>query len=243
MNFFRRHWYEAGAVVAIGTLVWLVLMWQDMGVLQRLLLLNFVVLLVHQYEEYGWPGGEPAIMNMALQRSPNPDRYPLNQNSAMVVNVLAAYGFYLVPVFLPTVIWLGLAPVLFGMLQFVVHGVVTNVKLRSAYNPGLAAVVLGHIPIGTYYLYQVHVQGLVSVWDWVLAIAYMLAFQYVFLLKMTYTWLADRNSPYAFADEEMRRFNVPEKLARSSRRADHSGGLAEPSAAADPARGVASPDS
>jgi hypothetical protein len=27
----------------------------------------------------------------------------------------------------------------------------------------------------------------------------MLAFMYVFLVKTTYTWLADRNSPYAFA--------------------------------------------
>ena len=52
--------------------------------------------------------------------------------------------------FFPTVIWLGLAPVLFGILQFVIHGIVTNAKLRSLYNPGSAAVVLGHIPIGAY---------------------------------------------------------------------------------------------
>jgi Protein of unknown function with HXXEE motif len=96
-----------------------------------LLLLNFVVLLVHRFEEYGWPGGFPAIMNMVLQPSPTPDHYKLNQNSAMAVNVLAAYGFYLIAVFFPTVIWLGLAPVLFGMLQFVVHGIGVNVKLRS----------------------------------------------------------------------------------------------------------------
>ena len=217
MSFFRRHWYEVGAVVAVCTVVWLILGWQDMGVLQRLLLLNFVVLLIHQYEEYGWPGGEPAIMNVVLRSSSIPDRYPLNQNSAMVINVLAAYGFYLVPVFFPSVIWLALAPVLFGLLQFVVHGVVTNVKLRSVYNPGLAAVALGHIPIGVYYLYYVHTQGLVSVWDWVFGVAYMVAFQYVFLVKMTYAWLADRNSPYVFADEEMRRFNVPEKLKRVTR--------------------------
>jgi hypothetical protein len=218
MNFFRRHWYEVGAVVAVGTTVGLVLGWQGMGVLQRLLLLNFIVLLVHQYEEYGWPGGEPAIMNMVIQPSPTPDRYPLNQNSAMAVNVLAAYGFYLVPVFLPTLIWLGLAPVLFGMLQFVVHGVMTNVKLKSLYNPGLAAVVLGHIPVGVYYLWYVHTQGLAGVGDWVAGVAYMLAFQYVFLVKMTYNWLSDRNSPFPFSEAEMRRFSVRDKLDRLNRR-------------------------
>jgi hypothetical protein len=30
----------------------------------------------------------------------------------------------------------------------------------------------------------------------------------MFLVKMTYVWLADQNWPYAFGDEEMRRFNV-----------------------------------
>ena len=190
--------------------------------MQRLLLLNFVALLVHQYEEYGWPGGLPAILNMVLRPSPTPDRYWLNQNSAMVLNALAAYGFYLVPVLFPNVIWLALAPVLFGLIQFVFHGVLTSVKLRSVYNPGLAAVVLGHIPIGVYYLYHVHTQGLASVWDWVFGVVYMVAFQYIFIVKMTYTWLADRNSPYAFAGEEMRRFNVPEKLERMNRLAVNS---------------------
>ena len=49
-------------------------------------------------------------------------------------------------------------------------------------------------------------------WSWVFGVVYMLAFQYVFLVKMTYVWLADQNSPYTFAEEEMRRFNVAERL-------------------------------
>src|SRR5881227_2165940 len=101
MCFFRRHWYDVGLVVALLASVALVVLWRDMDVLQRLLLLNFIVILVHQYEEYGWPGGEPAIMNLVIQPSATPNRYPLNQNSAMVINVLAAYAFYLVPVFFP----------------------------------------------------------------------------------------------------------------------------------------------
>ena len=104
------------------------------------------------------------------------------------------------------------------MLKFIVHGIVTNLKLRCVYNPGLAAVVLGHIPIGVYYLYYVHAHGLASQWDWVFGVAYMLAFIYVGLIKMNFTWLTDPNSPYPFADEEMRRFNVPEKLKRLAAR-------------------------
>lgn len=220
MNFFRRHWYEVGAVVAVIATVWLVVGWQDMGVLQRLLLLNFIVILIHQYEEYGWPGGLPAIINLAMRNSPTPDRYPLNQNSAMIINVGAAYTFYLIPVFFGHVIWLGLAPVLFGLTQFLGHGIVFNRKLRSIYNPGLAAVTLGHVPIGIYYIYYIYyiqTHGLATIWNWVIAVVYMLVFTWVALVKMTYTWLADRESPYVFDEVEMRRFNVPEKLARLSR--------------------------
>jgi hypothetical protein len=214
MHFLRRHWYNLGLIPALLAIVALAVLWRDMDVLQRLLLLNFVVILIHQYEEYGWPGGEPAIINLVLQPSPTPNRYPLNQNSAMVINVLASYGLYLVPVFLPRVIWLGLAPVLFGMSQFIVHGIVTPRKMRSIYNPGLAAVVLGHIPIGVFYIYYIQTHGLARVWDWVLGVAYMFAFVFITLLKMTYTWLADPESPFVFDEVEMRRFSVREKLDR-----------------------------
>ena len=117
MRFLRRHWYDLGLIPAAVTIGVLVLRWGDMDVLQRLLLLNFVAIILHQYEEYGFPGGEPGIINIVVRPSEKPDRYPLNQNSAMLINVLATYGLYLVPVFFPRIIWLGLAPVLFGIFR------------------------------------------------------------------------------------------------------------------------------
>jgi hypothetical protein len=214
MNFLRRHWYNVGLFVAIVSIVYLIFAWGDMWVLQRLLFMNFIVLLLHQFEEYGFPGGEPAIMNMALQPSSTPNRYPLNQNSAMITNVVIVYIMYLVPVFFSDVIWLGLAPMLFGMMQFMVHGIMTPKKLGQFYNPGLGAVVLGHIPLAIYYIYYIHSNGIVTGWDWIVGIVYMILTAFIVVNKMTYSWLADENSPYPFAEEEMRRFNVPEKLQR-----------------------------
>lgn len=213
MRTLRRHWYNIGLVVAVAAALCLWLVWAHIDVVQRLLALNFIAILAHQFEEYGWPGGEPAIMNMVLRQSDRPDRYPLNQNSAMIVNVLASYAFYLIPVFLPNVIWLGLAPVLFGMVgQFIVHGILTNYKMRTFYNPGFAAVLLLHIPIGAYYIYYVHANNLIGAWDWVIGVIYMVVFTFVSLVKMTYAWLADKDSPYVFADEEMSRFGVKHRL-------------------------------
>lgn len=214
MKFLRRHWYNVGLVVAIISSIYLIVAWGDMVILQRLLLMNFIVILLHQFEEYGLPGGEPAIMNMALQPSSTPNCYPLNQNSAMITNVVISYSMYLIPVFFPNVIWLGLAPMLFGMMQFIVHGIMTPKKLGQFYNPGLGAVILGHIPLAIYYIYYIHSIGIVTGWDWLVGFIYMIVAALIVVNKMTYSWLANKNSPYPFTDEEMKKFNVPEKLRK-----------------------------
>ena len=92
--------------------------------------------------------GEPMIMNRILQGSDIPDRYPLNQFSAMFTNEFFSYVIYLFPILPPTVAWLGIAPMLMGMMQFLVHGIMTNVRMKSIYNPGVGAVVFLHIPWG-----------------------------------------------------------------------------------------------
>jgi hypothetical protein len=143
-----------------------------------------------------------------------PDRYPLNQNNAFVINVPLAYSFYLIPVFFPDAVWVGLAPVLFGFGQFVGHGIANNRKLKSLYNPGLAAVVLGHVPLGVWYLREVHIRGVISVWDWAFAIVYMALFIVVGMLKVGYGILSDEDSSYPFAPEEMERFERRRRLAR-----------------------------
>jgi hypothetical protein len=214
MKFFRRHWYDIGGIVAIGAIACLVIFWNQMDILVRLQLMSFIAILVHQYEEYGFPGGEPAIMNMALQNSDVPDHYPLNQNSAMITNVLATYIVYLLPVFLPHVIWLGLAPMLFGMAQFIVHGIATNIKMKSIYNPGLGAVVFLHFPLGIYYIWYITSNGLAQGTDWLLAVVYLAFIAGGIVGGLTYRILAKHDSEFVFDDVEMRRFNVAEKLGR-----------------------------
>ena len=61
MRFIRRHLYTLGLPIAIVAVMWAVV--SDLTRVQWILLLNFVVLLLHQFEEYAWPGGEPRIIN------------------------------------------------------------------------------------------------------------------------------------------------------------------------------------
>lgn len=53
---------------------------------------------------------------------------------------------------------------------------------------------------------EVDKQGLITAGDWWLAVTYLIGFVVVFLAGVTYVWLADRNSPYPFAPEELDRF-------------------------------------
>ncbi len=213
MHFVRRHWYSLGLALAAIAVVWACL--GNLRAVQLILLLNFVVLLLHQFEEYAWPGGEPWIINeVMMPNGSRPDRYPLNQNNAFVINVILAWPFYLLPVFFPNVVWLGLAPALFGFAQFFMHGVATNRKLMSLYNPGLGAVVLGHIPIGIWYLFEMHSKSILTLWDWLFAALYLAGFVVVGMNAVGYMILADKDSPYPFSPEEMERFRRRHHIAR-----------------------------
>lgn len=212
MSFLRRHWYDLGAVVAIGVGAVSFSLWHDMSLIQRVLLLNFIMMLAHQYEEYGWPGGFPPLVNLVVWPRNKPDRYPLNQNGAMVINLIWSYVFYLAPVFFPTAIWLALGPMLVGFLQVIAHGILTNVKLKAPYNPGMVTALLGFLPLGVYYVYLI--KGMATTWDWGIGFAYMAGFLYFGVLKLNFTWLSAPNSPYPFAPEEMRRFGFPDRAKR-----------------------------
>lgn len=216
LKFICRHWYNIGLTVAVAAAAVLAACWQDISVLLRLNTISFIAMLVHQFEEYGFPGGEPMIMNRALQGSDIPDRYPLNQFSAMFTNVFFTYVIYLLPILFPNVIWLGIAPMLMGMMQFMVHGIMTNIKMKSIYNPGLGAVVFLHIPVGVSYIRYITVSQLATGATWAIGIIYTLVSTGFVLGYLTYIGLSDRNTKWIFDDAELKRFHVEEKLAKKN---------------------------
>ena len=217
MNFMRKNWYYAGGALFVALAVTLAIAWNSLSILHRLLTISFMALLLHQLEEYAWPGGFPPVFNIAFQPKPGgtPDRYPLNRSNALFVNVFFAYPFYIIPILFPNLVWLGLAQVLFGgVAQFIVHGFMINAKLRSFYNPGLFTVVFLHWPIGIYYIWYVSANALVQPWMWPVAIL-IVAAAAVFGVSLPVTrWLLDKDSPYPFSEKEMARFHVQEKMER-----------------------------
>lgn len=220
MKFMRNHWYDLGLIPITAAAICLIFGWSAMDILQKLAFFNFIVIFLHQFEEYRFPGGEPAITNLASQPSDDApaDRYPLNQNNAMVINVAAAYTFYLFPVLFPHVLWLGLAPVIFGMAQLIIHVLKTPHQIGNRiYSPGAAAVVFGHLPVGIYWLYFTISNRMLGWYDVVLGIAYLAAFIGGFMLKVGYGVLKKNDSPYPFPEEEFERGGYAERIRNSKK--------------------------
>jgi sterol desaturase/sphingolipid hydroxylase (fatty acid hydroxylase superfamily) len=72
LKFLRRHWHDIGLFSAIVAGAYLIFAWKELVFLQKLLLLNFIVVLLHQFEEYSWPGGFPAVANIVMMPSSFP---------------------------------------------------------------------------------------------------------------------------------------------------------------------------
>jgi len=212
-RYYVRYWYALDLIIFVILAGLCAYFWKDINVLQRLVWLNYLALFIHQAEEYGWPGGEPAIMNVVLRHSDLPDRFPLNQFSAMFTNTVWAFVAYFVPFFFPNVAWLLFMPLIMNIGQFMVHGVMTNLQLRSIYNPGLGAVVFLHLPLTVYgFIYVIQNHLIVGI-DWLWCILTLMVVM-MSLSVTTYIVLATRKSRWPFAPEELQKFGLPEKAKR-----------------------------
>lgn len=222
-KFFRRHWHDVGLISAAVAGIYLAVAWHDLGFLQRILILNFIVVLLHQFEEYSWPGGFPAVANLVFMPLEPMSRYfkPLNQLSSAVANVAFAYVFYLLPVFFPGTIWLGLSTMIVGaVLQVIGHAIVVNYQIRSLYSPGVATAVFGWLPLGAVYVYYIQEHGLAGGWEWLAAIGYTIVAMTLIFYVIEQRILDGENPPYPFDPDEIRRFDIQGKLERARRRGE-----------------------
>lgn len=214
MPFMRRHWYNVSLGIALMLAIVLFSARDALSTLQLLSLANLAVIFLHFFEEFGFPGGFGKLANTLLTTdSPAIDRYPLNQTAVWVGNWSFALLFYVPPIFFPSLIWLGLMPMLFGAIgQGLAHGVLNNVVLKRAglrwgYNSGLATTILGHWPLAIAYGSVVSSQSLASGWDWLIGIAYAV-FAYVVIFRSAIMGsLANRNSRHPFDATEIARFD------------------------------------
>lgn len=198
MGFLKKHWQDAGLVLALAASGLFALFHTSLSPLQILLWISFITLLLHEFEEYRWPGGFPQFLNGAIFGSDQPDRYPLNTRSALVVNVLMGWPVYAAAAILAEkAVWLGMAAIVVSMGNILAHAVVFNIKARRFYNPGLATALLLFLPVSIAFFRQIVGEGLASPADYLIGFSLGFFLIYVGILK-TIDWMKDKNTNNSF---------------------------------------------
>jgi len=202
MSFLRLHWYDLGLVlaVAVGGFVFIT---RPIG-LSLLLWVNLIALFLHQFEEYRFPGNFPGMMNTVMFSSPQPDRYPLNANTALIVNLLVGWlSYFLAALFAGKAVWLGIAAVLVSAGNFIAHTFLFNIRGRTKYSPGMLTAILLFLPISVWFFYFIIRNKLAGPVDWIAGLLLGIVLNYVGILKLI-DWLKDKNTRYAFPERNIR---------------------------------------
>lgn len=186
MKTFINHWtvvsvYLAGAVALLAIFL-------PFSLVQKMLLASILVLLLHFFEEFYVPGGFPYMGVKVLlgKDERDPKKWNCNNLSSMYGN----WGFlllvYVLPLFVPNVKFLLLAPMLFNFAELLMHLLAFNIRLRKCYNPGMITGVFFLPPISIYYFASVFEASMYAWYDYVLAVVW---FIFVF-------WLSFRSPIY-----------------------------------------------
>lgn len=214
MRWYRDHWFLVGGILFVIEAYILAIWGEEMDMLLKFMIMSVMALHVHQFEEYAIPGGFPIFNNIAFMGEKElPDRVPLSKKGAFVCNVCCMYPVYLLALIFHQYIWVGLCIMLFGVAQFLVHGVMINRKAGTVYNPGLASVILLFFSLCIAYIIYIYTNFTVHWWDWALAIGCIPIVGFVCLM-LPMKKISDRNAPDedAWSEEYMRKFGIREKL-------------------------------
>jgi hypothetical protein len=156
MNFLRNHWPDVGLLLAVLLGIWLLFSYTALSVLQIILWLSFISLLLHQTEEYRFPGYFPRFMNASIFRSKELNRYPLNTNTALVVNVFFGWTMYiLAAIFAERAIWLAIICIMVNVGNILAHVVIFNIRARTFYNPGMGTSLVLFLPVSILFFWYV----------------------------------------------------------------------------------------
>lgn len=196
MNFMRLHWFDVG--IALAAVVGVFLLVAHPTGMTLLLWLSLITLFLHQFEEYRYPGYFPGMMNKVMFASKQPDRYPLNANTALIVNLTIGWLFYvLAAVFNERAIWLGIATMLVSAGNFIAHTFLFNIKGKTFYNPGMLTAIVLFLPMSVYFFLFVINNNAASLPDWIIGILLGIALNVIGILKMI-DWMKDEKTPYVF---------------------------------------------
>ena len=156
----KRDWAKAGLLISIFLFVFLFVFVKDTDFVLFLLLLQTPLYMLHETEEYIFPGGFGKFFNMEIMKFETPDK-PLDENFIFYINVILVW--IILPVFgllalqnLQYGLWIPY----FSLFAGIAH-IALGIKARKRYNPGLIISLLLNIPVGVWSVLYLVEQGLI----------------------------------------------------------------------------------
>ena len=155
-NWFKRDWAKAGFLISIFLFIFLFVFVKDRDFIVFLILLQTPLYMLHETEEYIFPGGFGKFFNRDIFKLKT-DNEPIDENFIFFVNVgliwitLPLFGF------LSMINYnFGLWIPYFSIFAGIAH-IALGIKSKKKYNPGMIASLVLNIPMGAwivYYLYS-----------------------------------------------------------------------------------------
>jgi hypothetical protein len=158
---FKRDWAKAGLPLSIFLFIFLFTFVKDSDFVLFLLLLQTPLYMLHETEEYIFPGGFGKFFNMDIMNFNTPDE-PLDENFIFYINVgliwiiLPLFGFLAMRDYA-----YGLWIPYFSLFAGVSH-IALGIKSRKRYNAGLIVSLVLNIPVGVWSVLYLVEQGVLS---------------------------------------------------------------------------------
>lgn len=203
MNFLRNHWYDVGAFLAFSVLISLYNLYSDLTQFQLLMWFSLISLFFHQLEEYRVVGTFPGMLNKMVFKSESPDRYPLNTNTAFIINVLEGWLLYfLAAVYAEMAIWLCIATLMISLGNIIAHTLLFNIKGKTFYNAGLITCWIFFAPCIYFFFKITSETNLISQQDYIIGITVGVILNIFGVFKLI-QWLANKNTNYIFPQRNL----------------------------------------
>ncbi len=189
--------------MAIISLLFVSICYSALTNYQLLMWLSFVSLLFHQLEEYRFIGTFPGMVNTVMFRSDTPDRYPLNTNTALIVNVCLGWSTYLLAAIAgEKTVFLGIATIMVSIGNIIAHTIIFNLKGSTIYNAGLITSWFCLAPCVFFFFKVIHTENLAVEMDYLIGAPLGIILNVFGILKPI-TWLADKNTTYIFENRNL----------------------------------------
>ncbi len=203
MDFLRKHWFAFGGIFAIVTSICVFYCYPSLSNYQILIGLSWVSLFLHQLEEFRIVGTFPGMVNRVMYKSDIPDRYPLNANTSLYINVFVGWvPYFLAAILREQAVWLGIATSIVSLGNTVAHTIVFNIKGKTIYNAGFATSWLLLVPCIYFFFTIIYKDNLVTLTDYFIGVPLGIILNVIGIIKLI-DWLADKNTSYIFEQRNL----------------------------------------